>query len=49
MFQDEAPFVNAGIDQVPVNWVNSRLEELGETWRVEMREGGYKMPPLAAP
>ena len=49
VFQDEAPFVNAGIDQVPVNWVNSRLEELGETWRVEMREGGYKMPPLAAP
>ena len=49
VFPDEAPFVNAGIDQVPVNWVNSRLKELGETWRVAMGEGGYKLPPLAAP
>jgi hypothetical protein len=48
-FPDETQFINAGVEQVPVNWVNKRLEELGETWRVELQDGGYKMPPLASP
>lgn len=45
-FPDEAPFIQAGVDQVPVQWVNKRLEELTELWRV--REGVlcYEMPPL---
>ena len=47
-FPDEAPFINAGVDQVPVAWVNKRLEEIGENWRVEMDDAGYKMPPLSS-
>lgn len=45
-FPGDAVFINAGIDQVPVRWVNKRLEEKGETWRVEMGNSGHKMPPL---
>jgi hypothetical protein len=45
-FPDEVPFINAGVDSVPVNWVNKRLEELGEDWRIEMGEAGYILPPL---
>jgi hypothetical protein len=45
-FPDDVPFINAGIDQVPVRWVNKRLEEIGEDWRVEMRDSGYILPPL---
>ena len=45
-FPHEVPFVDAGVDPVPVNWVNKRLEELGEVWRVEMGESGYVLPPL---
>jgi hypothetical protein len=45
-FPAEKPFIEAGIDPVPVNWVNKRLEEIGETWRVTMGDGGYILPPL---
>jgi hypothetical protein len=45
-FPEEMPFVNAGVDPVPLNWVNKRLEELGEIWQVEMGNGGYVLPPL---
>jgi hypothetical protein len=45
-FKDDARFIHAGIDQVPVRWINKRLEELGEAWRVELRDGGYVLPPL---
>jgi hypothetical protein len=45
-FPDEKPFIDAGIDPVPVNWVNKRLEELGELWRVGLGDGGYEMPPI---
>jgi hypothetical protein len=46
IFPVDKPFIDAGIDPVPVNWVNKRLEELGETWRVEMGDGGYILPNL---
>lgn len=46
-FPDEVPFIDAGIDPVPINWVNKRLEELSERWRVGMGAGGYVMPALA--
>ncbi len=47
-FPGDVVFIDAGIDQVPVGWVNKRLEELGETWRIlGLAEGGYEMPPLA--
>jgi hypothetical protein len=45
-FPDEVPFIDAGIDPVPVTWVNKRLQELGEDWGVELVDGGYILPPL---
>jgi hypothetical protein len=45
-FPDTAPFIEAGVDTVPATWVNKRLEELGEGWRVTLTDGGYSMPPL---
>jgi hypothetical protein len=45
-FPEETPFVEAGVDPVPTNWVNKRLEELGERWSVELDRGGYVLPPL---
>lgn len=45
-FPHEVPFIDAGIDPVPINWVNKRLEELQEDWRIEMANGGYIMPAL---
>ena len=45
-FPDDVPLIEAGIDPVPARWVNKRLEEMGETWRVTMGDGGYVMPPL---
>jgi hypothetical protein len=48
-FPDDAIFINAGIDLVPISWVNKRLEELGESWRVTLEEGGYVLPPLSTP
>jgi hypothetical protein len=45
-FPAEVPFIEAGVDPVPISWVNKRLEELGEKWRVTIGDGGYVMPPL---
>lgn len=45
-FSDMIPFVEAGVEQVPINWVNKRLEELNEKWEVAISEGGYILPPL---
>lgn len=45
-FPDEVPFLEAGVDSVPTNWVNKRLEELAEQWTVELDQGGYVLPPL---
>jgi hypothetical protein len=47
-FPDEIPFIDAGIDSVPISWVNKRLEELQEDWRIEMGAGGYILPTLPA-
>ena len=48
-FACDVPFIDAGIDPVPIEWINKRLEEEGERWRVEMGAGGYLLPPLPAP
>lgn len=46
-FPDNRKFVDAGIDQVPISWVNKRLEELNESWRVQgLDAAGYVMPDL---
>jgi hypothetical protein len=47
-FPFEIKYLDAGVQQVPINWVNKRLEELGETWRVTQGEDGYLLPRLDA-
>jgi len=46
MFPERAPFIEAGIDHVPISWVNKRLAEGAENWRVEPGDEGYVLPPL---
>ncbi len=41
-----APYVDAGIDPVPISWINTRLAEENEAWRVEKGADGYVLPPL---
>jgi hypothetical protein len=45
-FPDLSPFINAGVDQVPLNWVNARLRELQETWQVTRKNGDLILPDL---
>jgi hypothetical protein len=45
-FRDDVAFIEAGIDQVPIDWVNQRLVELGENWQVQLGPTGYLLPPL---
>jgi hypothetical protein len=45
----ETPFIDAGVDAIPLLYVNKRLQELGETWQVSLGENGtYVLPPLPA-
>ena len=39
-------FIVSGIDPVPENWINKRLEELSESRRVTLIGGLIIMPPL---
>ena len=34
-FPQDALFIDAGLEQVPTDWLNLRLVELGEKWRVD--------------
>ena len=43
---DQASYVHAGVDIVPVEWINQRLAECDELWRVEMGALGYTLPSL---
>jgi hypothetical protein len=45
-FPDDAPYIEAGVDPVPIDWINQRLVELGESWTVKCGERGYVLPPL---
>jgi hypothetical protein len=45
-FADDAPYILAGVDAVPLAWVNQRLDELGERWHVVWGDEGYVLPPL---
>jgi hypothetical protein len=45
-FPEDIPFIEAGVEPVPINWINKRLEELHENWRVETGVMGYVLPPL---
>jgi hypothetical protein len=37
-FPFEVKYIDAGVQQVPLNWVNKRLEELSESWHVTQGE-----------
>lgn len=45
-FDDDAPYIAAGVDAVPVDWINQRLDELGEDWHVARGDEGYVLPAL---
>ena len=34
-FPQDAPHIDAGLEQVPTDWLNQRLAELGERWQVD--------------
>jgi hypothetical protein len=46
-FPEEKAFIEAGIDPVPVDWINQRLIELGEAWQIQLGPMGYLLPPLS--
>ena len=45
-FPDRARYVNLGIDLPPERWINARLAEAGEPWRVWLHEGRLVLPKL---
>lgn len=45
-FAERRRFIEAGIDRVPEEWVNQRLSEIGEDWRVTAGPDGFELPPL---
>jgi hypothetical protein len=45
-FPSDAPYILAGIESVPVDWVNQRLAELCEPWTVTRDKCGYVLPAL---
>lgn len=45
-FPHDAPYIDAGVDIVPIDWINQRLIEQGESWQIEFGENGYLLPPL---
>ncbi len=46
-FPDEVAYMEAGVDQVPVDWINQRLVELNESWQIQLGTSGYLLPPLS--
>ena len=48
-FPSDAPFIQAGIDSVPIDWINQRLAEMSEPWTVKHGDRGYVLPALEAP
>lgn len=45
-FPQDAPFIEAGLEQVPTDWLNQRLMELGEKWRVD-GDDNFRTPERA--
>jgi hypothetical protein len=45
-FPERAPYIDAGIDPVPIDWINQRLVEEGEQWAVMCGPQGYLLPSL---
>jgi len=45
-FPGDAPYIDAGVDVVPADWINQRLVECSESWQVLLGERGYVLPAL---
>jgi hypothetical protein len=45
-FPADGFYIDAGIEQVPGDWVNQRLFELGESWQIAVGETGFVLPSL---
>ncbi len=45
-FPNRVPYIEAGIDNIPIDWINQSLVELTEDWSVLMWEEGYILPAL---
>jgi hypothetical protein len=49
IFLERVPFIESGLEPVPVDWINQRLQELNEDWHVEPGPQGYLLPALSKP
>lgn len=45
-FPTRVPYIDAGIDRVPIDWVNQRLVELKENWQVKFGDEGHELPNI---
>jgi hypothetical protein len=41
-----SPALLAGTEPVPPDWMNKRLEQMGESWRVRVRGIEYEIFPV---
>jgi hypothetical protein len=48
-FPQDTTYIEAGVEPVPIDWINQRLVELRENWRVDTGLNGYILPALASP
>jgi hypothetical protein len=46
-FPEDARYIEAGVETVPIDWVNQRLSERGESWSVTRGKEGYVLPALS--
>ena len=45
-FPQDAAYIEAGVEYVPIDWINQRLVGLRENWRVDAGPNGYILPAL---
>lgn len=45
-FPEDAQYIGAGVDIVPIDWINQRLIECSEPWNIAISESGYILPPI---
>jgi hypothetical protein len=45
-FPFDVVYIEAGIQPVPIDWINQRLAECNEAWRITSGPEGYILPPL---
>lgn len=45
-FPSDEPYILAGVDPIPIDWINQRLAEMCESWTVKYGSCGYVLPAL---